>query len=137
MAIIIGRKKRNWPIEKWTLPKHKTGKRIGKFKSQYKGVINQKTRHPNKPLSQYKKVAEDDRSATLEHPLGHKIMIAKNVLSPKFKADLQKLPRFASIWYQKKSIRLGNFKTELEAAKAYDATAKKLFGANTYLNFSD
>lgn len=40
----------------------------------------------------FKKVAEDDKSATLMHPKGHKIMVAKSALSEKLKKQLSDLP---------------------------------------------
>jgi len=41
----------------------------------------------------------------------------------------------ASIMLYYRSIHIGYYKTEVEAAKAYDAKAKKLFGEYAYLNF--
>ncbi len=43
-------------------------------------------------LSHFKKIHEDDHSATLQHPNGHKVVIAKNALNPKLKNDLAQLP---------------------------------------------
>lgn len=42
----------------------------------------------------FRKVAEDDKSATLQHEQGHKLNIAKNGLSKKQKAALKKLPLY-------------------------------------------
>lgn len=44
---------------------------------------------------------------------------------------------FASIFYQGKSVRIGYFETENEAAKAYDEKARKLFGEFANLNFPE
>lgn len=43
-------------------------------------------------LSSFKKIHEDENSATLEHPHGHQISIAKAKLSAKMKESLAKLP---------------------------------------------
>lgn len=43
-------------------------------------------------LSKFKKVKEDEHSATLEHPSGHQIRIAKKLLSPDVHEELSKLP---------------------------------------------
>jgi hypothetical protein len=43
-------------------------------------------------LSHFKKIKEDGTSATLKHPQGHEITIAKNGLSKKLKSDLASLP---------------------------------------------
>lgn len=41
----------------------------------------------------------------------------------------------ATIWLNKKSVRIGSFRSEEEAAKAYDARATIEFGEFAYLNF--
>src|SRR5882724_2231190 len=43
------------------------------------------------PLNHYKKIADNEKSAVLQHPLGHKITIAKNVLSPELRKQLGNL----------------------------------------------
>lgn len=43
-------------------------------------------------FSKFKKVKEDEKTATLKHPAGHTITIAKNGLHPDVKHDLSKLP---------------------------------------------
>jgi hypothetical protein len=44
-------------------------------------------------LSKFKKIAEDDKTTTLQHPDGHKIQIAIKSLSPKFREELKRLPK--------------------------------------------
>lgn len=43
-------------------------------------------------MSSFKKVHEDDKSATLQHPSGHKVVIAKKGLSGKLQKDLSSIP---------------------------------------------
>jgi hypothetical protein len=44
-------------------------------------------------LSQFKKLSSDDKSTTLKHPEGHKIVIAHHALSPQHKKELAELPK--------------------------------------------
>lgn len=46
----------------------------------------------NFELHKFKKISDSPKSAVLQHPEGHKITIAKNVLSPQLKQQLDKLP---------------------------------------------
>ncbi len=43
----------------------------------------------------------------------------------------------SAIYFNKKLIHLGYFKTEIEAANAYDAKANELYGEFAYLNFPE
>lgn len=47
-------------------------------------------------LSHFHKVKEDEHSATLRHPSGHEIKVAKKALSPKLMEDLSSLPHYSS-----------------------------------------
>jgi hypothetical protein len=44
------------------------------------------------PWHEFKKVAEDDKSATLAHPKGHQFKIAKSSLTPKLREQLAAIP---------------------------------------------
>lgn len=46
----------------------------------------------NLNLSKFKKIKEDEKSATLEHPDGHQIVVAKSILNGKNRLELDKLP---------------------------------------------
>lgn len=46
-------------------------------------------------LSKFKKAHEDEHKATLSHPDGHHIVIAKKALSPKMRDQIAKLPKMA------------------------------------------
>lgn len=46
----------------------------------------------NFELHKFKKISDTPKSAVLEHPDGHKITIAKHVLSPKLRDEVSKLP---------------------------------------------
>ena len=43
-------------------------------------------------FAKFKKIASDDKVTTLKHPAGHMVHIAHNVLHPKLKAELDKIP---------------------------------------------
>jgi len=43
-------------------------------------------------MSKFKKLSEDKKSATFQHPDGHKITVAKHVLSPEMKKQLSGIP---------------------------------------------
>jgi len=40
-----------------------------------------------------------------------------------------------SIWYETRRVYIGRFRTELEAAKAYDAKARELYGPQAITNY--
>jgi hypothetical protein len=44
-------------------------------------------------------------------------------------------PFMASIGHNRKTVHLGRFSEEEDAARAYDAAAEKLYGSNAYFNF--
>lgn len=46
----------------------------------------------NLNLSKFKKLTEDKKSATFQHPDGHKITVAKHVLSQNMKNEISKMP---------------------------------------------
>jgi hypothetical protein len=46
-------------------------------------------------------------------------------------------PWKAKIFYNNRHIHIGYYKTQIEAAKAYDQAAKKYFGEFAYLNFPE
>lgn len=46
----------------------------------------------NLNLRDFKKIKEDEHAAVLQHPEGHHIVLAKNILSPKLKGQLAELP---------------------------------------------
>lgn len=50
----------------------------------------------NMDLKQFKKIKEDQHAAVLQHPEGHHIVLAKNVLSPKIRSQLAELPIHAA-----------------------------------------
>lgn len=43
-------------------------------------------------FAKFKKISSDDKVTTLKHPAGHTVNIAHNVLHPKLKAELDKIP---------------------------------------------
>lgn len=65
----------------------------------------------------FKKVAEDDSSATLEHENGHKLNIAKSGLSKKHKKALEVLPLYQADGTQAIEDPTLQLQQEMEAAK--------------------
>lgn len=55
-------------------------------------------------LSKFKKVSEDHKSTTLEHPDGHTIIVALGALSPKMKEELKQLPKVTGMKTELKKL---------------------------------
>ncbi len=61
---------------------------------------------------------------------------SKNAKGSKYKGVRRSWSKWrAGIMHRKQPINLGTFDTEIQAAKAYDQAAKKLFGEFAHLNF--
>lgn len=102
-------------------------------------IINGKGKHSEETKEKMKSLAKEPERLKISSEQGKKRRGKSSINSSSKYCGVTsyKTVFICDIHYNKKTIHLGNYPTEMDAAKAYDIAAIKYFGNNAVLNFPE
>lgn len=103
-------------------------------------IINGKGKHSKETIEKFKKIQNNPDRLKISSNQGKKFRSKKPTrkgLTSKYLGVSKKYNKYRAIIYFNKTIHIGMYNTEIDAAKAYDIKALELLGTNAILNFPE